>query len=262
MQRDAEQKTFAATAALAAFCRGQDVEVPGARPERCDVYRSLIRNGIEDALRRAYPVLHSILRSRSGAPLNPEAANGWEALVDDFLLSAELPSPHLWQMPRSLIDHAHRRELGTLLGLPYLADLLLFEWIEIEVHMMEDVPTEGLFCEQLTATSRLTLTAESRLVGLGYPVFRGAPEQWAAEQGSYFVIVFRHPQTLEVRFIEVGAPFLGCLQQLLEQPTSVAALTARLQAEVEASHQEAAAAAVAALVDILRAEGALFEHNQ
>lgn len=212
------QETSGYQRMLAEFCRRGDGElIPGMREGRAEVYRDLVFSVVEDTLARAYP----ITKARLGSEL-------WAQLTQDFFSHYACSSPHLWQMPRELISFAKDSHYRRRSRLPYLDDLLRFEWVEIEVFNMEDaiypaVRSDGDFLKDI-----LIVNQECRILELSYPVFRPATEKELATAAQFRLLVYRHPERLTVEFIELSPFFAELLRRLSEAPQAVEKILSEL----------------------------------
>jgi hypothetical protein len=197
--------------AFSDYCRtGDFTTLPVYSEERAKVYHSLISNGIEDALSRAYPLTIKVLGQAE-----------WSALVKKFQATEALPSPQLWKMPYSLIPYAEREGLSRKFNRPYLSDLLLFEWIEIEVQMMPDLlPTYLAPTEQ----NQIWINPEHQLLKFSYPVFRTIEEPEVLANGEYSVLCYREPESGEVHFVELSQTLANLIERLEESPQNISTL--------------------------------------
>lgn len=220
-----EKRTFYYQAALARYCRTSNfTSIPGCLEERAATYRSLVFSGVFDALSRAYPIARHTLGEES-----------WDALITNFFSRHPCASPSLWRMPHELllfVDSCidpHRESSHEELP-PWLPDLLLFEWIEIEVHMMPDGDLAQVSPEGDALTGRMVLNPDSKLLALEYPVFRAKGEELVTLKGQYNLICFRDEEGV-VRFIELAGIFLSIVQLLQRSPQTVAELFENLDSD-------------------------------
>jgi uncharacterized protein len=181
---------------LARYCRLGDLppqcNEPGTE-RRCNVYRDLVVNALRDPLDRAYPIAQSVL------------GPAWEDLIHRFIREYPCSSPQLWRMPYELYLFAREDEALTR-EYPWLPDLLLFEWIEIEVHMMADGSRAECTSEGSLEGSRLFLNPDHRFIGLTYPVMRTVGQDLIRLQGSYHLVCYRHPESLDACYLELSEP--------------------------------------------------------
>jgi len=188
------------------YCRtGQLKSIPGADSQRIEQYRRLTWNIIDGTLQGSYPLTHDILSEKE-----------WEDLVQDFFSTWDLHNPEIWRMPKQLYEFVLSLNYAQKLMKPYLNDLLLFEWLEVEVFMMADRPAPINKKQGDIWKDQIVLNPEHFLTKFDYPVFRSAAADLEAQKGTYFLVSFRHPETLEASFMEVSAFYMRALEVLSE----------------------------------------------
>ncbi len=184
---------------FARCCRTGELEaVADVEKRRLEIYRKAIFGGILRVLNKAYPLTREAL------------GEGWEPLVNEFFSNHECGSPELWKMPKGLCDYVEGR--GT--EIPWLLDLLRFEWLEIEVHMGPDVASESVV-EGDIRFDPVVINPEHSLDHFTYPVWREKTD--ALEAGSHFLFTFRHPEICTVHFVEVSPLFAVAVSLLADR---------------------------------------------
>lgn len=191
---------------MAEFCRTGQYDIDVAMPqERAHVYRDLILSTVENALIKAYPLTYQLLQPKD-----------WEILVKEFFASHPSPFPSFWKMPQGLCDFVREKDWGIPLNLPYLSDLVQFEWIEIEVYMMPDCDKESFRNEGDLMQDYLYVNPEHRFQTYAYPVFQQCPLPPETPCGEYHLFCFRHPKTKQVHFISLSRFYRAVLERLLQ----------------------------------------------
>lgn len=165
---------------------------------RAAVYRRLVFGTIESTLSRAFPI--------AAATLGEER---WQTLVHAFFSEYPSASPLLWQMPRGLVTYLSEHPERMPAELPFLFDLLRFEWIEIELAMMQDLrfgpPASTAALEDRARESiPLELNPHHAILELSYPVYLPLDDPRRHERGAHTLLAFRHPESLDVRFIRLS----------------------------------------------------------
>ena len=184
------KKTYNAEKNLTTWCRtGNPVELNVSRQEGLKQYRRLFRNNINNTLVQAFPIANEIL-----------SENQWEELVDTFFSSKDIKDGRLWLMPRNFYEFVVENDYARKFDKPWLNDLLLFEWIEIEVHTMDDVDKEPFLKEGNLMTDVIEINPEFRLIQLEYPVHLYAADIASQKKGNWFLLTYRDPKTFFVRF--------------------------------------------------------------
>ena len=154
------------------------------------VYKDLMGTSLESTLINAYPMTHKLLDQSS-----------WQKIVLEFFTTYQQHSPYFWQMPKGFYEFVRKAEWSERLKILYLADLMEFEWLGIEISMMPDLKKLD-FCSQgdLMQVS-LYVNPEHQLKKFVYPVFQYSTDSSKTTKGEYHVFCFRHPKTLQVHGI-------------------------------------------------------------
>lgn len=175
-------------------------------PARAEVYLELFRNNIEDTLKRAYPLTLHLLNEAQ-----------WNEIVDAFLREEDSTSPYIWRMPQAFAEFVRKNSWQDRLNIPYLADLVDFEWLEIELFMMPDHPKKAFSRQGDLLNDILYFNPESVVVSYDYPVFEKKKLPRAMQKGTYFLLAFRKPETGQVRFISLSSFFMAVISLLKEK---------------------------------------------
>jgi len=101
---------------------------------------------------------------------------------------------------------------------------MYFEWIEIDVHTMKDEEIPAFDEQGDLLESPVIINPEYRLLHLQYPVHKMPAADLVQNKGDYFVLAYRHQDTLSVKFFELSALF-GVVFEILAN-NSVNARTA------------------------------------
>lgn len=189
--------------ALAAYCRTGSAEpdLVGVTPGRLPHYRRLVLGIVHDALASAYPVAKKYLGAR------------WEELVEEFFAAHPSAEPQIWRFPHELLVYVSANERWRQ-DFPILPNLLQFEWLEVEVFMMENGELPPVKNHGDWLYDRLVFRAEHKLVALDYPVHTTPPEQITSADGPHYALLFREGDGLRVRFIALSALHVVVLEQL------------------------------------------------
>lgn len=205
---------------LAAFCRtGKWQNIPGVNKENAAYYRKLVYNIADDMLQNAYPLTHELLTAKE-----------WNNAVNDFFSNHACQSPQVWYMPKEFYQFIKHTKHPLLNKYIFLEELLLFEWLEVELFMMEDEPVEYAETGDVLF-SRLVLNPEHRLLTFQYPVHKiNAKEITASHKGSYFVIAHRNREG-EIIFTDSSPAFIRMIEYLREKPLSIKELITAFETE-------------------------------
>lgn len=188
---------------LVEYCRmNNEGEIEGTRQDRLHNYRRLIYTIYWDALSDAYPIAKSILKE-----------DQWDKMVDDFISECACNEPQLFRMPYSLIGFAEHKSYAEAFSLPYLLDLLLFEWIEIEVHSMKDLPEKTLLSITKVEDGHLEFNPYFSLIKLNYPIHQLKKQNIDQLKGEYFLLIYREKNGT-VQYMELNGFTANLIEQL------------------------------------------------
>ena len=208
---------------LADYCRTENLkEIPGiTSDERVSTYRELVFNIIKNALSSAYPLTKELLGD-----------DEWNVLIKDFHANYPSESPELWSMPYGLYDYIQQTKMFSE-KYPFIEELLFLEWVEIEVYMMEDEELKDFSPLGDIKSDKIIINPEYRLISFSYPVFKKRIQELrnGVELGQFVLMVFRHPETKSVKFIEVSPLCARLIEILDEQVQSISSATDRMAKE-------------------------------
>ncbi|MCF8303709.1 MAG: putative DNA-binding domain-containing protein [Bacteroidales bacterium] len=179
---------------FATYCRsGISKSIPGTRQNRIHHYRRLVFNVVKSTMKQAFPITHHLLGTKE-----------WDELIHNFFEEHDCQAPQIWKLPYELLEYAEEISLAEKLNRPYLNDLLLFEWTEIEVHTMPDEEKPEFCPTGQMLEDPLVMNPEYRLIRLDYPVHIYSASEVTAKKGNYFVLVFRDLESGKVNFMNLS----------------------------------------------------------
>ena len=190
---------------LAHYCRtGELLPIKGLTDNRVYHYRRLVYNVIDDTLQSAFPLTFDLLSGEE-----------WNGLVNTFFSSHECKSNSIWQMPFEFYQFVEQSELELKSKYVFLEELLLFEWTEIEVYMMEDKTFPAVRINGNWLDDLISFNPELKLLQLNYHVHFKNPNEIAEEDNrEYYVLIFREPGTGKVQFINLSFFFAWLIEKL------------------------------------------------
>lgn len=196
------------------YCRtGEKTVLPGAKPDRLQHYRRLVFNVVKDALETAFPITSGFL-----------PAKRWLVMVEHFFGHHPCQSYQVWKLPHEFYEYALQQKWAEKYSLPFLPDLLYFEWIEMELYNMEDLPVPACSQQGNWLKDVLVLNPEFRLLKLEYPVHLYPPAVVGTKKGLYFVVQYRHPESGNVHFVQLSPWLAFVIEQIHCQQLSLEAL--------------------------------------
>ncbi len=200
-----QESTYKQQSDLARFCRtGELADTTIVRPDRVGNYRRLIYNIVDDSLESAFPLTKNLLSDKQ-----------WDALVNDFFTNHACQSAQIWKMPQEFYQYF--RDNNSLLKshFPYLEDLLLFEWVEIEVFMMDDIEFPKVIADGDIFNDVIALNPEFKIITVSYPVhLKSAGEITSEDKSEYYVLLFREKETGKVQFIDLSAVYTLIIENI------------------------------------------------
>lgn len=200
--------TYTQQSRFANYCRTGELEpLKGLTENRVHHYRRLVYNVVDDTLQSAFPLTHDLLSSEE-----------WDSTVDKFFSSHSCQSYSIWKMPFEFYQFIEKNNVPLKEKYPFIEELLLFEWIEIEVYMMED----KVFPEAKNAgdwrNDVIAINPEFRLLQLSYPVHLKNPNEILEEErGEYYLLVFRERETGKVQFMNLSFYFAWLIEKISDE---------------------------------------------
>ena len=206
-----KKETINIQSELASYCRdGKLRDIQGAKTERLPHYRRLVYNIVNNAMEQAYPITLQILSSEE-----------WDDFIYSFFSEHDPQSSEVWKLPYELYLFAKSNAWNEKLNRSYLLDLLYFEWLEIEVYCMPDGEVVDFHANGEIVEQRLVVNPDHRLIHLQYPVHKKAWKELEKSKGSFFVLVFRDPNTGKVHFMELSSFFALVFERLSASTTEL-----------------------------------------
>lgn len=178
---------------LATYCQtGELRPVAGARVDRLHHYRRLIYNIVDDALESAYPITYSNIDKTI-----------WREMIDCFIAEHNCRHPQLFRMPGEFVDFVQERDFAGKYELPFLNDLLQFEWVEVEVHTMADQVIPESNANGNFTHEPLVFIPYVKLLHLNYPIHHLSQVDLSESEGDYFLLVYRQ-ENGTVQYVELN----------------------------------------------------------
>jgi hypothetical protein len=210
-----KEDTHAQQSKLAEYCKtGVKPDLIGVIDENLHHYRRLVFNIGIDTIETAYPITYRFL---------PDEI--WDKLVYDFYAEHKCKTPQVWRMPLEFYEYCVEKDLQTKLNHPFLNDLLYFEWLEMEVHTMDDLPYPSFTTKGDWLNNSLALNPEHRLVKFTYPVHVLAATELHGKAGDYFLLMYREKESGRVQCMDISILYAYILEQLQNGVTLQAILT-------------------------------------
>ena len=196
--------TYQQQALLAEYCRNGAVpDLKGVKYENLPHYRRLVFNIASDIIETAYPITYSFLPGET-----------WKKLVFDYFAEHKCQTTQVWKMPLEFYDYCVQKDIQSQLNLPFLNDLLYFEWLELEVHTMEDIAYPAFTSKGDVFNDKLAVNPEFKFIKLTYPVHTTAPTDLEGKEGTYFLFIYREKENGNVQFMDLSMLYTYILEQI------------------------------------------------
>ena len=190
---------------LAMYCRtGEEVVIPGVTKGRLPHYRRLVNNVVSGAIAQAYPITRKVLTE-----------DEWKYMFNSFFAEHDSQTPILWRLPYEFYLYAKQHKYDEQYNKPWLVELLWFEWLEIEVHMMPDEDHPPFNKNGNVIKDHAIVNRDSQLIQLEYPVHLYPVEDVALKKGNYYVFIYREMDSGTVRFVNLSVLHAWLLKRLL-----------------------------------------------
>lgn len=191
-------KTFSLQTDLALYCRTGLDEPQTSIQAHTFHYRRLVYNVVKDTLKRAFPMTRKLIGKRR-----------WKKMVSYFFEHHKCQTPQVWKLPQEFSDYYQQHNFPFKKKFPFLVTLLQYEWLEIEVFMMEDLPIDEFSIEKKLQEDEIIPNPEIKILSTEYPIhLKNVKEITEEDRGQYFVSVHRDFYTKQILFNDLSYPFV------------------------------------------------------
>ncbi|MFN3952015.1 MAG: putative DNA-binding domain-containing protein [Thermaurantimonas sp.] len=209
-----DRHTFEQQVLLSRYVRtGEEAfisQLHNVRPEGIKHYRRLIFSIVNDAITTAFPIMTDFF-----------GKTGMDAIVDRFFTNHECKESKLWAMPGEFYEYVMHNERELLTQHPFLSDLMLFEWEEVRLYMMPDIPARPYTISGSIFNHRLVINPEFSILSFEYPVFLLHPKECTKQsRGEYLLLMYRHQESKDVVFCAISYAVEKFLKLLTVNPFS------------------------------------------
>lgn len=199
---------------LAKYCRdGVAVELPGSKAERLPQYRRLVFNIIQDNIESAYPIAYKYLDTEI-----------WNELVYDFFSMHECQSYQVWKLPKEFMEFVVANNYQEKHQLPFLNDLLAFEWAEMDLYNTADIPYEYGDVNGDIFNGQIRFNPEHLIIPLKFPVHMAPPAKALELKDNYFVLLFREKESGKIQFVDLSVWYAFLVEQISLNEVTVSEL--------------------------------------
>lgn len=220
----------------------------GVPARRMRVYEELLFHNLEGFLLACYPVTRKLLGARA-----------WRRAVRRFFAEHRSRSPLFRDIPKAFLDWLAPRTDELFPALPFLTELMHYEWLELVVSVTpEEIVAGTVDPDGDLLTGCPALHPSARLACYRYPVHRIGPRfRPAAPDGAEHCYLLFRDASDTVRFIVVNALAARLLELLRRHRPSGREALAHLAGATAPEHYDSYLVAGADLLRRLRDEGAV-----
>ena len=198
-------ETYNQQSNFAQYCRnGKEIAILGTTPNRLPHYRRLVFNIVKDAMETTFPISYKYIETEI-----------WDEMVFNFFSSHKCTDPQVWRMPEEFYEFCKSENYSSKYKLPFLNDLLYFEWLEVELYMIEDIPYPRFSSSKNWLTEKIAVNPEHKLIKLEYPVHLEKPFDTANKKGDYFLLLYREKETGRVQFVNLSVLFTFLIENIV-----------------------------------------------
>jgi len=201
-----KEETLKQQSLLANYCRtGVEPVLLNAKQENLHHYRRLVFNIACDTLETAYPITYSFLSEKD-----------WDELTYQFFSEHKCKTTQVWKMPLEFYEYCLEKNIASKLKMPFLNDLLYFEWLELEVHTMPDINYPQVKEIGSWLNDEIAINPEYKLVKFEYPVHTTAvTSDIESKKGNYFFLIYREKETGRVQFVDLSMLYVFVIENIV-----------------------------------------------
>ena len=192
---------------LADYARtGKLSDIPGTNTHHVKQYRRLVFNIIRNNIFQAFPIATNVIGKHQ-----------FTQMIDDFFSTYNVKTSQIWLLPGEFYEFVKTNNWNEKYSLPWLADLLLLEWTEIFVHTMPDSQTPETKKTGNILQSKSVINPDYKIIKLTYPVHIKSVKETIKQMGNYYVLIFRHPVSGKVQFLNLTILHVTLIEYLAEK---------------------------------------------
>jgi len=207
-------ETFALQSELVLYCRTGLEEPVTTKQENTFHYRRLVINLVRDILTKAYPFTKELFGKEN-----------WEKAVKHFFSTHKCQTAQVWKMPKEFCEFYSENPLPFEHNCTFVPELLLFEWMELEIFMMEDEEVFPFNKEGDRHIDTFVSNPEIRIMPLNFPIHQKKITKITdSDKGQYFTVFVRNHETKKVKYHDINYPMAEMLIRMNDEPTKISDL--------------------------------------
>lgn len=198
------ENTYQQQSWLSEYCRsGSTNGLLLVREERLPFYRRLVFNVINEAIESTFPIAFQHIDEKI-----------WSEMIFKFFEKHTCRQAQVWRMPKEFYEFCKENDYAGKYNLPFLNDLLYFEWMEAEMYVMEDIKypeyTETINWQD----QKIAVNPEHKIVSFDYPVHMFRPNEALGKKGKYFLLFYREKESGRIQFVNLSVLFAFLLENI------------------------------------------------
>lgn len=206
---------------LADYTRtGKLSEIPGIHTGHVKHYRRLVFNIIKNNIFQAFPIATEVIGKRK-----------FTQMIDEFFSIHDVQTSQVWLLPGEFCEFANTYKWNEKYAMPWLSDLLLFEWIEIMIHTKPDGSIPKIKLSGNIMLSQLVINPDYKIIKLSYPVHMMPVKEAGNKKGNYYLLIFRNPDSGKVHFINLSILHASLIENMSEDRESLNQILPKLATE-------------------------------
>jgi len=202
-----QNKTFSLQKDLSMYCRTGLNEPQTSIQQNTSYYRELVYGVIKETLKTAFPLTRKLIGRKR-----------WKKMVLHFFKYHKCQTPQVWKLPQEFSEYYEVEKLPFKKEFVFLKSLLQYEWLEIEVFMMEDKFIEEFKENKNLEEDIIVPNPEIKILSLEYPIhLKNIKEITEEDRGQYFVSIHRDFYTKQVMFNDLSYPLVEIILKTNEE---------------------------------------------
>ena len=175
--------------------------------ERFQTYRDHVSEGLLGEIERAFPVLRSLIRKST-----------WNELLNDFYLQRLTRSPLARQVFQEFSAFLQTYRGPLLKQIPYFHELAEYEALDLQLFFAPDKRPQVEWAsaapmDPLTLIPILNPQVELRIYRWPVHLMKKGDRRYRRKRpGQYPIIVYRHPESMKIRFMEGNRLFADLIK--------------------------------------------------
>ncbi|VAW77604.1 FIG005107: hypothetical protein [hydrothermal vent metagenome] len=180
---------------------------PEIEDRRMAIYRELFYNNLESFVGDTCPIFRSLVEE-----------DYWQKLIRGFFITHRCHSPLFLDICKEFIDYLQQERKADKEDLPFMLELVHYEWVELALHIAEDTIDYHLIDPNGDLLNNVPIISPVAWpLSYTYPVHKISEDFQPAKENTEptFLVVFRN-RSLDVDFLEI-TPVTARLLELVMQ---------------------------------------------